>query len=51
MTDGTVFASLRRAERVRAVASIHGEADRLKRLHADLARRSRLCRKKEASDA
>jgi len=39
MTNGTVFASLRRANRVWAVASIHGEADRLKRLHADLARR------------
>ena len=39
MTNGTVFASLRRANRVWAVASIHGEADRLNRLHADLARR------------
>jgi len=39
MTDGTVFASLRRAERVWAVASIHGEAGRLRRLHADLAQR------------
>ena len=39
MTDGTVFASLRRADRVWAVASIHGEAGRLRKLHADLARR------------
>lgn len=39
MTDGTVFASLRRAKRVWAVASIHGEADRLRRLHKDLASR------------
>ena len=39
MSDGTVFASLRRADRVWAVASIHGEAERLHRLHADLARR------------
>lgn len=39
MTDGSVFASLRRAERVWAIASIHGEAKRLRRLHADLARR------------
>ena len=39
MTDGSVFAPLRRAERVWAIASIHGEAKRLRRLHADLARR------------
>jgi serine/threonine protein phosphatase 1 len=39
MLQGTVFASLRRAERVWAVASIHGELDRLRRLHADLAPR------------
>ena len=39
MADGTMFASLRKAERVWAVASIHGEANRLRKLHADLARR------------
>jgi serine/threonine protein phosphatase 1 len=39
MADGTVFASLRKAERIWAVASIHGEAGRLQKLHADLARR------------
>ncbi len=33
---GTVFASLRKAERVWAVASIHGEAHRLRRLHSAL---------------
>ena len=39
MTDGSVFASLRRAERVWAIASIHGEAKRLRRLHAEIAGR------------
>ena len=39
MTERTVFASLRKAERVWAVASIHGEADQLRRLHRDLSRR------------
>jgi len=39
MMDGTVFASLRKADRVWAVASVHGEASRLRRLHADLAKR------------
>ncbi|MBT5456790.1 MAG: hypothetical protein HOK82_09305, partial [Rhodospirillaceae bacterium] len=39
MADGTMFASLRKAERIWAVASIHGEAGRLRKLHTDLARR------------
>jgi serine/threonine protein phosphatase 1 len=34
--QGTVFSSLRKAERVWAVASIHGEAHRLRRLHSAL---------------
>lgn len=39
MTDGSLFASLRRADRVWAVGSVHGEASRLRKLHTDLARR------------
>lgn len=39
MSEPTVFATLRRSRRVWAVASIHGEADRLAALHDSLAQR------------
>jgi len=39
--DSPVYAILRRAERVWAVAAIHGEVERLSRLHDQLARRWR----------
>lgn len=38
MSESTVFATLRRASRIWAVASIHGEAQRLANLHDTLAR-------------
>lgn len=38
MSESTVFATLRRASRIWAVASIHGEAQRLASLHDTLAR-------------
>jgi serine/threonine protein phosphatase 1 len=39
MSDNEIFATLRAARRVWAVASIHGEADRLTALHGQLAQR------------
>ncbi len=39
--QGTVFASLRRAERVWAVSSVHGEVERLHKLHLALSDRLR----------
>ncbi len=41
MPDNELFATLRRARRVWAVAAIHGEAERVDRLHAELGRRFR----------
>lgn len=41
MSDGNAFAILRRARRVWAIGSIHGEADRLRRLHDQLSGRIR----------
>ena len=39
MSDDQIFATLRRARRVWAVASIHGEAARLSSLHGQIERR------------
>lgn len=41
MPDNELFATLRRARRVWAVAAIHGEDDRLARLHVELGQRFR----------
>lgn len=41
MSEPTVFATLRRSRRIWAIASIHGEADRLAQLHNSLAGRLR----------